>query len=117
MNRVWFYKGSRHRTLWRASRTCRSEAHCRKDNVEPRAPYRRRRRWHKDLLVDILGKRDLFSFPKSIYAVLDALNAAIGNRSDALIVDWLCRRWHHIKCGKSAQRCRWWAASLYFGHQ
>lgn len=41
-----------------------------------------------NLLVDILGKRDLFSFPKSIYAVFDALNAAIGNRSDALIVDF-----------------------------
>ena len=41
-----------------------------------------------NLLVDILGKRDLFSFPKSVYAVFDALNAAIGNRADALILDF-----------------------------
>lgn len=41
-----------------------------------------------NLLVDILGRRDLFSFPKSVYAVFDAINAAIGDRRDALIVDF-----------------------------
>ncbi|MBN8439540.1 MAG: hypothetical protein J0L95_16080 [Candidatus Accumulibacter sp.] len=41
-----------------------------------------------NLLVDILGRRDLFSFPKSVYAVFDALNAAIGDRREALIVDF-----------------------------
>ena len=40
------------------------------------------------MLVDILGRRDLFSFPKSVYAVFDALNAAIGDRREALIVDF-----------------------------
>ena len=40
------------------------------------------------LLVSLLGQRDLFSFPKSLYAVKDCLAVAIGNRPNALIVDF-----------------------------
>ncbi len=40
------------------------------------------------LLVDLLGKRNAFSFPKSVYATRDALDAAIGDRPDALILDF-----------------------------
>ena len=35
-----------------------------------------------------LGKKDLFSFPKSVYAVRDCLKVAIGNRKDAVILDF-----------------------------
>jgi len=40
------------------------------------------------LLNAFLGERNLFSFPKSVYAVRDALEVAVGNRPDALIVDF-----------------------------
>ena len=40
------------------------------------------------LLNALLGERNLFSFPKSVYAVRDALAIAVGNRPDALIVDY-----------------------------
>jgi adenine-specific DNA-methyltransferase len=40
------------------------------------------------LLNALLGERNVFSFPKSVYAVRDCLEVAIGNRSDALIVDF-----------------------------
>lgn len=40
------------------------------------------------LLVDILGRRNAFSFPKSIYATKDAIEVAVGDRPDALILDF-----------------------------
>lgn len=40
------------------------------------------------LLHKILGRRAAFPFPKSIYAVADALAAVVRTRSDALIVDF-----------------------------
>jgi adenine-specific DNA-methyltransferase len=40
-----------------------------------------------DLLVKFLGERR-FSFPKSLYAVRDTLAAVVGNKPDALIVDF-----------------------------
>jgi adenine-specific DNA-methyltransferase len=40
------------------------------------------------LLTEVLGRTNLFSFPKSVYAVVDTIDAAIGNRKDALIVDF-----------------------------
>jgi len=40
------------------------------------------------LLATLLGKRDVFDFPKSVYAVRDCLQVAIGDRRDALIVDF-----------------------------
>jgi adenine-specific DNA-methyltransferase len=40
------------------------------------------------LLNALLGERDLFPFPKSVYSVRDCLQVAIGDRSDALIVDY-----------------------------
>jgi adenine-specific DNA-methyltransferase len=36
----------------------------------------------------LLGQRNLFPFPKSVYAVRDCLAAAVRNRPDALIVDF-----------------------------
>ena len=41
-----------------------------------------------DLLTALLGARNLFPFPKSIYVVKDAIRAAIGNRPDALVLDF-----------------------------
>jgi adenine-specific DNA-methyltransferase len=35
-----------------------------------------------------LGKRNVFPFPKSVYAVRDCLQVAIGDRSDAIILDF-----------------------------
>lgn len=40
------------------------------------------------LLVEVLGRRNAFSFPKSIYSTKDALEVAVGNRPGALIVDF-----------------------------
>jgi adenine-specific DNA-methyltransferase len=39
------------------------------------------------LLDTLLGRRGLFPFPKSVYAVRDCLAAVVRNRPDALIVD------------------------------
>ncbi|MEX0754723.1 MAG: DNA methyltransferase [Actinomycetota bacterium] len=40
------------------------------------------------LVAELTGKRGAFSYPKSVYAVRDAIDVAIGDRSDALIVDF-----------------------------
>ncbi len=40
------------------------------------------------LLQEVIGKRDIFSFPKSVYAVRDCIDAAIGDRRNALILDF-----------------------------
>lgn len=41
-----------------------------------------------DLLSAILGKSGLFSFPKSLYAVRDAISAIVRDRPTALVVDF-----------------------------
>ncbi len=41
-----------------------------------------------NLLSAFLGRAGAFSFPKSVYAVRDTIDAAIGNRRDALILDF-----------------------------
>jgi adenine-specific DNA-methyltransferase len=40
------------------------------------------------LLNALLGESDVFSFPKSVYSVRDCLQVAIGDRSDALVLDF-----------------------------
>lgn len=40
------------------------------------------------MLLSILGQRGAFSFPKSVYAVRDCLEVAIGNKHDAIILDF-----------------------------
>ena len=40
------------------------------------------------MLAALLGRVGAFSYPKSVYAVRDALDAAVGNRPDALILDF-----------------------------
>jgi adenine-specific DNA-methyltransferase len=40
------------------------------------------------ILNAFLGERNLFPFPKSVYAVRDCLAVAVGDRKDALIVDF-----------------------------
>ena len=40
------------------------------------------------LVSEILGRKDAFPFPKSLYAVRDCIDVAIGSRKDALIVDF-----------------------------
>lgn len=40
------------------------------------------------MLNALLGERNLFPFPKSVYAVKDCLDVAIGDRRDALILDF-----------------------------
>jgi adenine-specific DNA-methyltransferase len=40
------------------------------------------------LLARLLGKRNVFSFPKSLYATRDCLEVIVKNRPDALIVDF-----------------------------
>jgi adenine-specific DNA-methyltransferase len=39
-------------------------------------------------LAALLGERNLFPFPKSVYAVRDCLAVAVGDRPDALILDF-----------------------------
>lgn len=41
-----------------------------------------------NIVNNLLGKRGLFPFPKSVYAVQDALAAVVRNRPDALILDF-----------------------------
>lgn len=41
-----------------------------------------------NLLSAFLGRAGAFSFPKSVYAVRDTIDAAIGNRREALILDF-----------------------------
>ena len=40
------------------------------------------------LVSEILDRKDAFPFPKSVYAVRDCIDVAIGSRKDALIVDF-----------------------------
>lgn len=40
------------------------------------------------VLNALLGERNLFPFPKSVYAVRDCLRVAVGNRPNALILDF-----------------------------
>lgn len=40
------------------------------------------------ILTSYLGERDLFSFPKSVYAVADTLEIAAGHKKDAVIIDF-----------------------------
>lgn len=40
------------------------------------------------LIANLLGRRKAFPFPKSLYAVRDALELVVRNRKDALIVDF-----------------------------
>lgn len=40
------------------------------------------------LLATFLARRDVFDFPKSVYAVRDCLDVAIGNRKNALVLDF-----------------------------
>ena len=42
----------------------------------------------ENLLSDILGKSGLFSYPKSIYTVMDAVESATYNRKNAVILDY-----------------------------
>lgn len=41
-----------------------------------------------DLLTALLGERDRFPFPKSVYVTKDAIRAAIGDRPDAVVLDF-----------------------------
>jgi len=40
------------------------------------------------LLSAFLGERDVFTFPKSVYAVRDCIEVAVGDRRDALVLDF-----------------------------
>lgn len=40
------------------------------------------------LITDIFGRKDAFPFPKSVYAVRDCLDIAVGDRKSALILDF-----------------------------
>ena len=40
------------------------------------------------MLNNLLGERNLFTYPKSVYAVEDAINAAVGDRPDAVVLDF-----------------------------
>jgi adenine-specific DNA-methyltransferase len=42
------------------------------------------------LLANILNRRGGFPFPKSVYAVRDCLDVAIGDKKNALILDFFC---------------------------
>lgn len=44
--------------------------------------------WGTNLLAALLGDSSVFPFPKSVYAVRDTLDAAVGTRKDALILDF-----------------------------
>ncbi len=40
------------------------------------------------LVSALLGEKGLFTYPKSVYAVMDTIDVAIGNRENAVIVDF-----------------------------
>jgi hypothetical protein len=40
------------------------------------------------LLTALLGENDVFTYPKSVYAVRDCIQVTVGDRKDALIVDF-----------------------------
>ncbi|MGH9166207.1 MAG: DNA methyltransferase [Acidimicrobiales bacterium] len=40
------------------------------------------------MLTTLLGERNLFTYPKSVYAVEDTIMAAVGSRPDAVILDF-----------------------------
>jgi adenine-specific DNA-methyltransferase len=44
--------------------------------------------WGTQLVASLLGARNLFTYPKSLYAVRDCLEVAIGSRTDALVLDY-----------------------------
>jgi len=68
--------------------------------VEQEAAEHRRPRtvwWHSShdagaygatLLNEMFGRRSPFPFPKSLYAVKDSLSLVVGNRPDALVIDF-----------------------------
>jgi len=41
-----------------------------------------------NLIADILGKRNIFDYPKSLYAVIDSLKTIILNNKEALVLDF-----------------------------
>ena len=47
------------------------------------------------LLHQLLGRRDAFPFPKSLYAVRDALLTVVAQRPNALVLDFFCRIRHY----------------------
>jgi len=44
--------------------------------------------WGTLLLTNLLGEKGVFTYPKSLYAVRDALLVALGNKPDALVLDF-----------------------------
>ncbi|MDQ6909608.1 MAG: site-specific DNA-methyltransferase [Actinomycetota bacterium] len=44
--------------------------------------------WGTQLVNGLLGERNLFTYPKSLYAVRDCIEVAVGDRPDALILDY-----------------------------
>jgi adenine-specific DNA-methyltransferase len=65
----------------------------RSGSVTPKTMWHRARHaagatWGTNLLRALVGDASVFPFPKSLYAVRDAIGAAVGNRKDALILDF-----------------------------
>jgi adenine-specific DNA-methyltransferase len=64
-----------------------------RDTVVPKTMWRRGRHaaggdGGTQLVAALVGERGVFSYPKSVYSVMDTLDAAVGNRTNALIVDF-----------------------------
>lgn len=44
--------------------------------------------WGTQLVAALLGERNLFTYPKSLYAVRDCIEVAVGTRPKALVLDY-----------------------------
>jgi adenine-specific DNA-methyltransferase len=65
----------------------------RSGKVTPKTVWHRARHaagatWGTNLLRALVGDASVFPFPKSLYAVRDTIDAAVGNRKDALVLDF-----------------------------
>jgi adenine-specific DNA-methyltransferase len=58
------------------------------------------------MLTNLLGERNLFNFPKSVYAVRDCLEVAVGDRPSALVLDFFAGSGTtmHAACLLNAER-------------
>ncbi len=58
------------------------------------------------MLTNLLGERNLFNFPKSVYAVRDCLEVAVGDRPSALVLDFFAGSGTtmHATCLLNAER-------------
>ena len=69
-----------------------------------------------DVLRELIPGRE-FPFPKSIYAVEDALRIVVGEHPDATVLDFFQRLRHYCSCRHETEPAGWRTTAMYFCYQ